>query len=67
MAVISGLLYAVAPVIIVRRLVLRRTVDTQTVLGAIAAYLMVGMGFAFTYRALSGLAEVLSVSVGEPG
>ena len=45
MAVISGLLYAVAPVIIVRRLVLRRTVDTQTVLGAIAAYLMVGMGF----------------------
>jgi hypothetical protein len=55
MAVISGLLYAVAPVIIVRRLVLRRTVDTQTVLGAIAAYLMVGMGFAFAYRALGAL------------
>jgi hypothetical protein len=54
MAVISGLLYAVAPVII-RRLVLRRTVDTQTVLGAIAAYLMVGMGFAFAYRALGAL------------
>ena len=52
---ISGLLYAVAPVIIVRRLVLRRTVDTQTVLGAIAAYLMVGMGFAFAYRALGAL------------
>ena len=52
MAVISGLLYVAAPVIIVRRLVQRRTVDTQTLLGAIAAYLMVGMGFAFAYRAL---------------
>jgi hypothetical protein len=52
MAVVSGLLYVVAPVIIIRRLVLRRTVDTQTILGAIAAYLMVGMSFAFAYRAL---------------
>jgi hypothetical protein len=55
MAVVSGLLYVVAPVIIVRRLVLRRTVDTQTLLGAIAAYLMVGMGFAFAYQALGAL------------
>ena len=52
MALVSGLLYVVAPVIIIRRLVLRRTVDTQTILGAIAAYLMVGMSFAFAYRAL---------------
>jgi Ion channel len=44
-----------APVIIVRRLVRRRTVDTETVLGAIAAYLMVGMAFAFAYRALGKL------------
>jgi hypothetical protein len=55
MAVISGLLYVAAPVIIIRRLVQRRTVDTQTVLGAIAAYLMVGMSFAFAYRALGVL------------
>ena len=55
MAVVSGLLYVAAPVIIVRRLVLRRTVDTQTVLGAIAAYLMIGMSFAFSYRALGAL------------
>jgi Ion channel len=55
MAVVSGLLYVAAPVIIVRRLVLRQTVDTQTVLGAIAAYLMVGMSFAFSYRALGAL------------
>jgi hypothetical protein len=55
MAVISGLLYLGAPVIIVRHLVMRRAVDTQTVLGAIAAYLMVGMSFAFSYRALGAL------------
>ena len=55
MAVISGLLYVAAPVVIVRHLVLRRAVDTQTVLGAIAAYLMVGMAFAFSYRALGAL------------
>ena len=52
MAVVSGLLYVAAPVIVVRHLVLRRTVDTQTVFGAVAAYLMVGMSFAFAYRAL---------------
>ena len=55
MSVVSGLLYVAAPVDIVRRLVLRQTVDTQTVLGAIAAYLMVGMAFAFAYRALGTL------------
>ena len=55
MAVVSGLLYLAAPAIIVRSLVLRRTMDTQTVLGAIAAYLMVGMSFAFVYQALDAL------------
>jgi Ion channel len=55
MAVVSGLLYVAAPAIIVRHLVLRGTVDTQTVLGAIAAYLMTGMAFAFAYRALGTL------------
>jgi hypothetical protein len=49
---ISCLLYLIAPVSIVRHLVLRRVVDTQTVLGAIAAYLMAGMFFAFLYHAL---------------
>ena len=55
LATVSGLLYVAAPLIIVRHLVLRRTVDTQTVLGAIAAYLMAGMAFAFAYRALGAL------------
>jgi hypothetical protein len=55
LAVLSGLLYLVAPFSIVRHLALRRAVDLQTVLGAIAAYLLVGMFFAFLYRALGAL------------
>jgi hypothetical protein len=49
---ISCLLYLIAPASIVRHLVIRRVVDSQTVLGAIAAYLMAGMFFAFLYHAL---------------
>jgi hypothetical protein len=49
---VSCLLYLIAPVSIVRHLVLRRAVDSETVLGAIAAYLMAGMFFAFLYHAL---------------
>ena len=48
----SCLLYLIAPVSIIRHLILRRTVDSETVLGAIAAYLMAGMFFAFLYHAL---------------
>ncbi len=49
---ISCLLYLAAPLSILRHLVLRRVVDSETMLGAIAAYLMVGMFFAFLYHAL---------------
>ena len=49
---VSCLLYLIAPISIVRHLVVRRTVDSETVLGAIAAYLMAGMFFAFFYHAL---------------
>jgi len=55
LAALSGLLYLVAPFSIVRHLAQRRAVDLQTVLGAIAAYLLVGMFFAFLYRALGSL------------
>jgi hypothetical protein len=54
-AVVNGLLYLAAPVVIVRHLLLRPTVDTQTVLGAITAYVMIGMAFAFAYHALGAL------------
>jgi hypothetical protein len=46
----SCLLYFVAPAAIVRHLVSRRVVDVQTILGAIAAYLLIGMFFAFAYH-----------------
>jgi hypothetical protein len=47
---VSCLLYLAAPVAIVRHLLLRHVVDAETVLGAIAAYLMAGMFFAFLYH-----------------
>jgi Ion channel len=47
---VSCLLYLIAPLAILHHLVLRRrVVDGETVLGAIDAYLMVGMFFAFLY------------------
>jgi Ion channel len=45
-------LYAVAPVSIVRHIGYRRQVDQETLLGALAAYLLIGMAFAFMYRFL---------------
>jgi hypothetical protein len=43
-------LYLVAPMAVVRHLVARRLIDVQTILGAIAAYLLIGMFFAFAYH-----------------
>jgi hypothetical protein len=54
-AVTCGLLYLIAPGVIVRHLVLRPAVDIETLLGAIAAYLMLGMAFAFAYQAVGAL------------
>jgi hypothetical protein len=55
---ISCLLYLVAPFAIVRHLLLRRQIDWQSLLGAVAAYLLFGMFFAFAYRALGELGSV---------
>lgn len=46
----SCVLYFVAPLAIVRHIVMRRAVDLETILGAVAAYLLIGMFFAFAYR-----------------
>jgi hypothetical protein len=48
----SAVLYVVAPFSIVRYIGYRRTVDQETMLGALAAYLLIGMAFAFAYRLL---------------
>lgn len=47
---VSCLLYLIAPVSIVRHLVMRRSIDLETLLGAVSAYLLIGMCFAFLYR-----------------
>jgi Ion channel len=53
--VVSALLYLIAPVIIVRHIIRRNVVDGQTVLAAIAAYLLIGMMFAFVFLAVSAI------------
>jgi hypothetical protein len=53
----ASLLYVVAPVAIVRHIAYRRTVDQETMLGALAAYLLIGMAFAFAYRFVGALEE----------
>ena len=49
---VSCLLYLVAPFCIARYLIARKTIDRETVLGAIATYLLIGMFFAFLYRSI---------------
>jgi hypothetical protein len=50
--VAAGVLYLVAPFSIVRHIAYRRAVDQETMLGALATYLFIGMAFAFVYRFL---------------
>jgi hypothetical protein len=54
--VASTVLYLIAPVVVVRHLIGRSVVDRETVLGVIAAYLLIGMFFAFVYR-VAGIIE----------
>jgi hypothetical protein len=51
----SSLLYFVAPFSVIRHVVFRRQVDRETMLGALSAYLLIGMAFGFAYRFLGGL------------
>jgi hypothetical protein len=53
----SSILYVVAPISIVRHIGYRRQVDQETMLGALAAYLLIGMAFAFTYRFLGSVED----------
>ena len=55
---ICCLLYLIAPFSIVRHLVFRPEVDSETLLGAIAAYLLIGMFFAFAYKAAGEFGSV---------
>ena len=61
------LLYLIAPYAIVRHLMLRRDIDTETLLGAIAAYLLIGMFFAFAYNAAGEFGSVPFFGSAGPG
>jgi hypothetical protein len=50
--VTAGLLYFIAPVSIIKHLGSRRQIDVETFLGSIAAYLSLGMCFAWIYYSL---------------
>jgi hypothetical protein len=56
--IVCCLLYLIAPFSIVRDLIVRPEVDRETLLGAVAAYLLIGMFFAFAYNAVSEFASV---------
>ena len=56
--IVCCLLYLIAPFSIVRYLMLRAGVDSETLLGAVAAYLLIGMFFAFAYKAIGELGQV---------
>jgi ion channel len=49
----SGLLYLLAPFAIIRHIALRPRVDQEAMLGALAAYVMFGMAFAFLFRSVA--------------
>jgi Ion channel len=51
----ATLLYFIAPIAIIRHIAFRPQVDQETMLGALCAYLLIGMAFAFTYRFIGAL------------
>jgi hypothetical protein len=51
-ALTAGVLYLIAPLSIIRHLVTRSVIDVETLAGALAAYLLWGMCYAFFYHAL---------------
>ena len=53
--IVSAVLYFIAPVVIVRHIFRRTVIDGQTVLGAIAAYLLIGMMFTFAYLSIGAI------------
>ena len=61
------LLYLIAPFSIVRHLLVRRAIDIETLLGAIAAYLLIGMFFAFAYKAAGEFGSVPFFGSAGPG
>jgi len=51
----AAFLYFLAPLSILRAIVMQHEVDEETVFGAVAAYLLIGMFFAFVYQAVGAI------------
>jgi hypothetical protein len=51
----ASLLYLIAPLSLLRALVLRGQIDVETLFGAVDTYLLIGFFFAFTYRTIAQL------------
>ena len=56
-AIIGAVLVLVGPVVVVRGIVRRRTIDVRTVLGALCLYMMAGLFFTSTYNALQAFSH----------
>ena len=57
--IVGSALYVIAPFSIVRHLITRKVVDEETMLGAIAAYLLFGLSLAYIYRFLGRFGAVI--------
>ena len=51
----GGFLYFIAPFSIARHIVMKESVDRETMLGAVAAYLCIGIAFALIYHAIGAI------------
>jgi uncharacterized membrane protein HdeD (DUF308 family) len=54
-ALAGGLLYFIAPFSIARHIAMRPVVDRETMLGAVAAYLCIGIAFALLFQAFGAI------------
>jgi Ion channel len=64
---LSAMLYFLAPIAVLRDVASRRTVNVESLFGALAAYLLIGMFFAFAYRSISLIQQGPFYGVGGEG
>jgi hypothetical protein len=55
--ILGGVLFIFTPFVISRRIASHTVISTETVLGAISVYLLIGMSFAFIYSATGALSS----------
>jgi hypothetical protein len=65
-SVLAGLLLIGTPFIVLRRISMDKVVTTETVLGAVSVYLLIGFSFAFIYSAVALLIHPAPFFTGVP-